>query len=364
MPRLSSSLHSNSSHSSYPKKARNGRRPVVTKGILSLIDKIGIPNTIFCRGPSSVSLTHFEQQDEWSCGYRNLQMLLSSITPNVPRNHPLFLFNNNREKVPTTLELQQLFEMSWNEGFDREGAAFFNHRLLGTHSEIGAVEVASLLSFLYIDNVVVQFEKSQRFSWDLVGKFAWHYFSKPYHNGCESDSMSYCESVLDNVRQVLNSMEKYGHDCTLDKSQSSTNSSDTSSLSSFSSSCNFMNLPLYLQWNGHSATIIGVEKTVVRRNLQNYNMGARLQQYNFHEEVKYNLLVFDPSKELVSLNAGLKIAMKLKQFNSDIIRPLRFPFKNISGNRCQIIACSTQPLTFSQRNKSKTSWNAVAAVNA
>lgn len=327
----------------YPRQRRKMNGPRVTTGILPLIDKISIPNAIFCRGLSSATLAHYEQQDEWSCGYRNLQMLLSSILPNIPTYHPLFEAEGNNQ-VPSLVDIQQIFEMSWKDGFDREGAKYYGNKIRGTDAEIGAVEVASLLSFLSIDSVVVQFDKSRRLSWDLVEKFAWHYFSST--TKCQFDTYAdSCESASETVSHVLRSVRENGHDCTVDKSLSFSDHSDTGSWSSLGSRCECFRPPLYLQWDGHSATIVGVEKTVVK------------------SRIRYNLLVFDPANEVVSLKAGLKIAMKFKQFNSNIIEPLRMPMHKIKGDRCQIIVCSTRPLSLRERHNSKLSVNAVTAIN-
>merc|ERR1712071_524961 len=323
-------------------------------GVLPLIDKISIPNAIFCRGPSTGTFMHFEQQDEWSCGYRNLQMMLSSILPNISENHPLFRNTATYVEIPTTLELQRLLEMSWKDGFDSEGAKHYRYKVRGTCAEIGAVEVGSLLSYLSIDSVIVQFEKSKRFSWDLAEKFIWHYFSKPCQ--CDYEFFDYGEeiSVSSNVKRILASVHQNRPVFALDKSMSFSHLSDTDSFSSLGSTCHCFNSPLYLQWDGHSVTIVGIEKTIVKQ---------KKEENNVARQIKYNLLVFDPAKEVRTLTAGLKIAMRLKRFSSNIIEPLRLPMDQIKGKRIQVILSSTRPLTVTERNKAKRTLNAITAKN-
>lgn len=363
IPHSSSYSSFASSFSSNSKQDKNYDSCVITNGILSLLDKISVPNAVFCKGPSSMTLAHFGQKDNWSCGYRNLQMLLSSIMPNVYPNHPLFAEGRNR--VPSINELQTLFEMSWEEGFDRDGADFYNHRLCGTNSVIGAVEVASLLSYLAIDSVVVQFEKSELLCWDQMEKFILHYFSKPcnceLNLGFDAYDVSYPDSASDIVREVLDSVQEFGHDCPVDKSLSCSEHSDTESWSSLGSRCECFNSPLYLQWEGHSVTVVGIEKTIMKRKNKMKHVSHLPSEYRSHvyHDIKYNLLVFDPLKEASSINAALKIAIKFGRFNSNIIDPLRVPLSKIPGKKCQIIVCTTRPLPFKERKNARYAINAL-----
>lgn len=333
--------------------------PVLTKGILSLIDKISIPNATFLRGQYSADLVHFEQQDEWSCGYRNLQMLLSSILPNIPTTHSLFKEDGNHKIIPNIMELQRLFEMSWREGFDRDGARHFNYKIQGSRAQIGAVEAASLLSFLSIDSVVVQFEKSRQHEWKFAAQFIWNYFSKPCQCESFSDfdsfSMDPPESASDIVQEVLYNTQENENNYAIDKGFCC-EQSDNESWSSFGSKCQCSRPPLYLQWDGHSATIVGVEKTIRKKSFKE-SVGS--YQNNCGDEMSYNMLVYDPNKEVRSLKAELKIAMKMKKFDSNIIRSLRMSMEEIKGNRCQIIVCSLRNVTYADRQRCRHTINSI-----
>ena len=84
----------------------------------------------------------------YGCGYRNVQMLLSSI-----RHDPELadkLFNNGRNMMPSIRKIQQLIEKSWDLGFDLQGKSQFGGVLAGTARWIGASDVCSMFSSLRI----------------------------------------------------------------------------------------------------------------------------------------------------------------------------------------------------------------------
>ncbi|XP_063735261.1 zinc finger-containing ubiquitin peptidase 1 isoform X2 [Eleginops maclovinus] len=79
----------------------------------------------------------------WGCGYRNIQMLLSSLhtidayAPFLPE-----------KAVPSIPRVQSMIEEAWKEGLDPHGASHFNQRLQGTRAWIGATEIYALLTSL------------------------------------------------------------------------------------------------------------------------------------------------------------------------------------------------------------------------
>lgn len=116
---------------------------------------------------------------EWSCGYRNIQMLTSSLFqlplysallfPNhqqhqahINRNNnnaniPGIENNNNVPLIPDILTIQHAIEAAWQQGFDREGAAHFEGILRMKPSWIGATETAALFRSFGLRAVVVDF---------------------------------------------------------------------------------------------------------------------------------------------------------------------------------------------------------------
>ena len=84
---------------------------------------------------------HYLQNDNWSCGYRNLQMLLSSMLPTLHTVYP--------NGVPSISEIQITMEKLWKFGFDGRNAEHHEHALVGKQSWIGTVEVWYVLYFIY-----------------------------------------------------------------------------------------------------------------------------------------------------------------------------------------------------------------------
>ncbi|KAM8734682.1 zinc finger-containing ubiquitin peptidase 1 isoform 2-T3 [Acanthopagrus schlegelii] len=90
----------------------------------------------------------------WGCGYRNLQMLLSSLrrtdtyAPIIPE-----------KAVPNITQMQSMIEGAWKEGLDPQGASHFNQRLQGTRAWIGATEIFTLLTSLGISARIIDFHQ-------------------------------------------------------------------------------------------------------------------------------------------------------------------------------------------------------------
>ncbi|KAM6279609.1 zinc finger-containing ubiquitin peptidase 1 [Porphyrio hochstetteri] len=91
----------------------------------------------------------------WGCGYRNFQMLLSSLLQNSSYNDCL----RDTTLIPSIPKIQSMIEDAWREGFDPRGASHFNNRLHGSRAWIGACEIYSLLTSLRIKCQIVDFHK-------------------------------------------------------------------------------------------------------------------------------------------------------------------------------------------------------------
>ncbi|XP_041963869.1 zinc finger-containing ubiquitin peptidase 1 isoform X1 [Alosa sapidissima] len=90
----------------------------------------------------------------WGCGYRNFQMLLSSLHKQEPYNNIL-----SDVPIPNIPRVQALIEEAWKQGVDPAGAAHFNHRLQGTRAWVGSTEIYSLFTSLSVNARVVDFHK-------------------------------------------------------------------------------------------------------------------------------------------------------------------------------------------------------------
>ncbi|XP_054477353.1 zinc finger-containing ubiquitin peptidase 1 [Anoplopoma fimbria] len=90
----------------------------------------------------------------WGCGYRNIQMLLSSLHT-IDAYAPLL----KEKEVPSIPRVQSMIEEAWKAGLDPHGASHFNQRLQGTQAWIGATEIYTLLTFQGISARIIDFHK-------------------------------------------------------------------------------------------------------------------------------------------------------------------------------------------------------------
>ncbi|XP_045044640.2 zinc finger-containing ubiquitin peptidase 1 isoform X2 [Desmodus rotundus] len=91
----------------------------------------------------------------WGCGYRNFQMLLSSLLQNDAYDDCL-----KGMSIPCIPKIQSMIEDAWREGFDPQGASQLNNKLQGTKAWIGACEIYTLLTSLRVKCRIVDFHKS------------------------------------------------------------------------------------------------------------------------------------------------------------------------------------------------------------
>ncbi|KAM9439941.1 zinc finger-containing ubiquitin peptidase 1 isoform 2-T2 [Clarias gariepinus] len=161
---------------------------------------------------------HFSSSDGdrgWGCGYRNFQMLLSSLQ----RLEPYTSLHTLPDSFPSIPRVQALIEAAWAEGIDPQGAAQFNRKLQGTRAWIGATEIYAVLTSLRLRARIIDFHQPTGPGHTHPRLLQWvkNYFSLP---SCAGDRTS--------PRVVKTNLP-----------------------------------PIYLQHQGHSRSIIGVEE---RRN--------------------------------------------------------------------------------------------------
>lgn len=107
----------------------------------------------------------------WGCGYRNLQMLISSLLQHTGYNELVYKAwssglgsgsstkNPLRSSIPSISRLQKMIEWAWAQGFDAQGAEQLGGKLVNTRKWIGPTEVAILLSSLRIKCQLVDFHR-------------------------------------------------------------------------------------------------------------------------------------------------------------------------------------------------------------
>ncbi|XP_072913547.1 zinc finger-containing ubiquitin peptidase 1 isoform X2 [Hemitrygon akajei] len=90
----------------------------------------------------------------WGCGYRNFQMVLSSL---IKLDH--YKSHLHDHAIPIIPKIQAMIEGAWKDGFDPQGAASFGNKLQGTRAWIGATEIYTLLTFLGIKCQIIDFHQ-------------------------------------------------------------------------------------------------------------------------------------------------------------------------------------------------------------
>uniref|UniRef100_A0A8C6VLR4 Zinc finger-containing ubiquitin peptidase 1 n=1 Tax=Naja naja TaxID=35670 RepID=A0A8C6VLR4_NAJNA len=144
----------------------------------------------------------------WGCGYRNFQILFSSLLRNNSYKDCL----KDISSVPCIPKIQTQIEDAWKEGFDPQGASHFNSKLQGTKAWIGACEIYSLLTFLRLKCQIIDFHQPTGSSGTHPHLFEW--------------VLNYYSSGKDSNGKVMSTSKP----------------------------------PIYLQHQGHSRTIVGIEE--------------------------------------------------------------------------------------------------------
>lgn len=355
----------------------DGDNASVSTNILSLIAKMNLANVLTCLSPvyaatkeshtelhlsteptwplSSASRLHMlyiMQKDRWSCGFRNLQMMLGSLIIYLPDSHRIRKQSNNTINnyvgtttsigtkflhIPSVSQLQGYMEESWREGFDQTGAKHFNNRVQGKKSKIGALEVSSLLSYMNIDSTVVQFVACLE-SRSTLGNFVWEYFNRNVDcrrcHQCSLGRLS-MKQVEVNRANVVESNKAYSSVEHVHNLLSRASKEPSNKLRI--KCCQHSLLPLYLQWEGHSVTIVGIEKV------------SNASAVRYHNYDAYQLLVFDPLKRGDALKEKLISYIERQScttcLSTQCIDAMRLPTKDLVQKDCQVVLCTTKPVS-------------------
>ncbi|XP_044281912.1 zinc finger-containing ubiquitin peptidase 1 isoform X2 [Varanus komodoensis] len=124
----------------------------------------------------------------WGCGYRNFQMMFSSLLRNSTYKDTL----KDNSSIPCIPKIQSLIEEAWKEGFDPQGASHFSSRLQGTKAWIGACEIYSLLTSLRIKCQIIDFHQPTGPSGTHPRLFEWilNYYSSDKENNAKVNCTS------------------------------------------------------------------------------------------------------------------------------------------------------------------------------
>ncbi|CAO3697998.1 unnamed protein product [Rhizopus stolonifer] len=171
----------------------------------------------------------------WGCGYRNCQMLMSFLEKEKQDGDYLL------KQVIDISSIQLLLEKAWNEGFDPLGAKQLKNHLFKTRKWIGTTEVYTLLAYLGIRSTIIDFHQ-------------------PGPERLHKEMFDWIQSYFTNDIQTKKSKKVYATH----------------------------RPPLYLQHQGHSRTVVGIELLKSgKRNLIIFDPGRRTLR-SFKKQVNYS----------------------------------------------------------------------------
>ncbi|TFY70523.1 hypothetical protein EVG20_g2472 [Dentipellis fragilis] len=206
-----------------------GLIPLMKRALTIAHDKGDSQRAVLCY-PRTVHIHQQSWDGGWGCGYRNYLMACTALMDQQTQIGYFSLLDG--PPPPSVRNLQYLVEEAWNKGYDEEGAQQLGSALVDTRKWIGTAELYVAFTYRGIPAQLVDFDLKDKGPGPLV-RWIRQYFSPPEDQG---------KRTIDNaLRAPVVITDR---------------------------------MPLVLQHNGHSRTVVGYELT--KKGL--------------------NLLMFDPSK--------------------------------------------------------------------
>ncbi|KZP23665.1 hypothetical protein FIBSPDRAFT_452708 [Athelia psychrophila] len=212
-----------------PKNFSPGLIPVLRQALTQSHSKGKTQRAVLCYD-KTVHIAREFWDVGWGCGYRNFLMACTALMEQPVQ--PMYFALLDDASPPSVRNLQHLIESAWREGYDRDGARDLKHKLAGTTKWIGTAELYTAFTYRRIPCALVDFDlKKQDKDRAVKGVINWvvNYFSPPILGKVKTS----IDDALRGAAPVV---------CT-DK------------------------MPLILQHDGHSRTIVGYE--VDRRGVVN-----------------------------------------------------------------------------------------------
>jgi hypothetical protein len=238
-------------------------------------------------------------------------------------------------------------EEAWEEGFDPDGADHYRHGIVGKSgpsAKIGAMEVANLFWYHGIDATVIQFIKCAE-SRSLLPLFVLAYLARTATVGNDMNEFDQYSTLL-----AKNGLSEATRLSTLSPSSISSllRTIGINANSMFSTKASSL-LPLYLQWEGHSVTVVGIEAC---------GLEGRNESSSSLLSWSPNLLVLDPLRDSRKLQFDLSSATTTAASSHLKKHPLPasaavLPWKKIAGKDLQVIVCTGRSMTYSERETCK-----------
>ncbi|CAF0752274.1 unnamed protein product [Adineta steineri] len=184
-------------------------------GLIQIISRLPMSNILDRRlcnpGCDHMSSTWLDQG--WACGYKNFQMLLSSLRNDSQYSMHLFghdATNQINDDIPSVSYLQKLIEKAWTAGFDSAGREQLNGHLINSTKWIGPTEIMACLANLNIKTELFDFHQPKTIEKSIAFKYLFEWIK------------NYFQQQQENRNNIIH--------------------------------------PLYLQHEGHSRTIVGYEQ--------------------------------------------------------------------------------------------------------
>lgn len=237
----------------------------------------------------------------WGCGWRNIQMLSSHLLVQRPDARGAMFGGSGF--VPDILSLQRWLEVAWKRGFDTYGFDSFGQKIYGSKKWIGTTECATILRSFGLRARIVDFDSMtskqplnhRNPGYKLAGKQSHGPMDKFLQRTMNEDSQvgpSACDKHLpekDCHHQGKNQGKIYGPQVLVDWVWKYFACEFGSRLDGSKSVLISEKTPLYLQRDGHSRTIVGIQ----------------MQKGKCASDHHYSLLVLDPAHRTAALERSL-----------------------------------------------------------
>ncbi|KAI0336376.1 DUF1671-domain-containing protein [Cubamyces sp. BRFM 1775] len=224
-----------SQESSPPRNFSPGLIPVLRKALTRSHEK-GTTQKAWLAFDRAVHIQGEAWDRYWGCGYRNYLMACAALIDQQVQ--PMYFPLLDAPLAPGVRNLQKTLEEAWQKGYDEEGAEQLKHRLVDTKKWIGTADIYVAFTYRGIPAQLVDFNDLKN-GVDPLLQWIYNYFS----GGDPQSKTTTVGEALRGARAVI----------VTDK------------------------LPIILQHEGHSRTIVGCER--VRNG-------------------EINLLTFDPAKRI------------------------------------------------------------------
>lgn len=208
-----------------------------------------------------------------------------------------------------------------------------------------------------MDSIIVQFIKTKQ-NRAMLGPFVWSYFSNGTL-GCScnhNNDSSHRRGSAVAAKVLLKEISKPNH---------SNNASGGEGPGKKRSRCNCSLPPLYLQWDGHSVTVVGVKR------ISNSQQGQ--------QDPSFNLVIFCPQKNAAEIkiilareftnrqhpsNEQSSSAKQSEHYEKSVNSVIELPVSKLQQKDCQILLSTTRIIDEVESNRRKSCTKYVGFLNA